>query len=115
MTDTAMSPRADASDPGQPPVSWRRRYLLVLTWAFMLLTAARLVAYAPTVIAIIRSADSRQHSLLTWLVWVGANLTMAAWLYEHNGHRCDKAVGVSLANAGACALTTGVILWYRWH
>lgn len=51
MTDTAMSPRADASDPGQPPVSWRRRYLLVLTWAFMLLTAARLVAYAPTVIA----------------------------------------------------------------
>ena len=38
---------------------------------------------------------------------------MAAWLYEHNGHRMDKAIGVSLANAAACLLTTGVILWFR--
>ena len=38
---------------------------------------------------------------------------MAAWLYEHNGQRMDKAIGVSLANAAACGLTTAVILWFR--
>ena len=59
----------------------------------MLLTAARLVAYAPTVWAIVLSGDSSQHPLWTWLTWVGANATMAAWLYEHNGQRVDKAVG----------------------
>ena len=79
----------------------------------MLLTAARLIAYSPTVFAIIRSGDSRQHSLWTWAIWVGANLTMAAWLYENNGQRVDKAIGVSLANAAACALTSVVILWFR--
>jgi hypothetical protein len=79
----------------------------------MLLTAARLLAYSPTVLAIIESGDSRQHSLWTWLIWVGANLTMAAWMYEHNAQCVDKAIGVSLANAAACGLTSAVILWYR--
>ena len=92
---------------------WRRWYLRVLTWAFLLLTGARLAAYMPTVWAILQTRDSRQHSLWTWLTWVGANLTMAAWLYEHNGQRMDKAIGVSLANAAACGLTTAVILWFR--
>ena len=79
----------------------------------LLLTGARLAAYMPTVWAILQTRDSRQHSLWTWLTWVGANLTMAAWLYEHNGQRMDKAIGVSLANAAACGLTTAVILWFR--
>ena len=92
---------------------WRRWYLRVLTWAFLLLTGARLAAYMPTVWAILQTRDSRQYSLWTWLTWVGANLTMAAWLYEHNGQRMDKAIGVSLANAAACGLTTAVILWFR--
>ncbi|MFT3777288.1 MAG: hypothetical protein QM772_03235 [Ottowia sp.] len=94
-------------------IGWRAWYLRGLTWAFMLFTTARLVAYAPTVWAIVLSRDSSQHSLWTWLTWVGANVTMAAWLYEHNGQRLDKAIGVSLANAAACLLTTVVILWYR--
>ena len=92
---------------------WRAWYLSALTWAFMLLTGACLIAYLPTVLAIVQTRDSRQHSLWTWLIWVGANLTMAAWLYEHNGQRVDKAIGVSLANAAACGLTTAVILWFR--
>ena len=92
---------------------WRAWYLSALTWAFMLLTGARLIAYLPTVLAIVQTRDSRQHSLWTWLIWVGANLTMAARLYEHNGQRIDKAIGVSLANAAACGLTCGVILWFR--
>ncbi|WP_157667420.1 hypothetical protein [Comamonas serinivorans] len=96
-----------------PPSTWRQTYLRVLTWAFMLLTGARLAAYAPTVLAILQTRDSHQHSLWTWLIWVGANATMAAWLYEQNGHRIDKAIGVSLANAAACLLTSGVIVWFR--
>ncbi|QIL72998.1 hypothetical protein G7048_23190 [Diaphorobacter sp. HDW4B] len=92
---------------------WRQWYLRCLTWAFMLLTAARLVAYMPTVVSIVQSRNSQQHSLWTWLIWVGANLTMAAWLYEHNGQQMDKAIGVSLANATACAFTAVVILWFR--
>ncbi len=99
--------------PHAPSAPWRAWYLRALTWAFMLLTAARLIAYMPTVLSIIHSRDSQQHSLWTWLIWVGANLTMAAWLYEHNGQRVDKAIGVSLANAAACGFTTLVILWYR--
>lgn len=42
---------------------WRRWYLRGLTWAFMLLTAARLIAYSPTLLAIVKSRDSHQHSL----------------------------------------------------
>lgn len=93
--------------------AWRAGYLRALTCVFMLLTIARLLAYAPTVLAIVHSRDSRQHSLWTWLIWVGANITMAAWLYENNGQRLDKAVTVSLANAAACLLTCAVILWFR--
>ena len=93
--------------------AWRHWYLRCLTWAFMLLTGARLIAYMPTVVSIVHSRNSQQHSLWTWLIWVGANLTMAAWLYEHNGQQMDKAIGVSLANVTACALTTVVILWFR--
>ena len=73
----------------------------------------RLVAYLPTVWAILQSRDSRQHSLWTWLIWLGAHLTMAAWMYEHDSQRVDAAIGVSLANAAACGLTTAVILWFR--
>ena len=118
--NTVSTPAHTAPD-GAPPsatarwraLPWRTWYLRGLTWAFMLLTAARLLAYSPTVFAIIESRDSHQHSLWTWLIWVGANLTMAAWLYEHNGQRMDKAIGVSLANAAACGLTSAVIVWFR--
>ena len=110
--DAAPSASAPAADPLHRR-RWRAWYLRVLTWAFMLLTGARLLAYSLTVFAIIESRDSHQHSLWTWLIWVGANLTMAAWMYEHNGQRMDKAIGVSLANAAACGLTSVVIVWFR--
>ena len=92
---------------------WRAWYLRGLTWAFMVLTTARLLAYTPTVLAILQTRDSRQHSLWTWLIWVGANLTMALWMYENNGHQMDKAIGVWLANAVACGATAAVIVWFR--
>ena len=109
-TATTRLPPSSAA-PAAP--RWRAWYLRGLTWAFWVLTTARLLAYTPTVLAILQTRDSRQHSLWTWLIWVGANLTMAAWLYEHNGQQMDKAIGVSLANATACAFTAAVILWFR--
>ena len=118
-------PEAPAPAPPLPPPSpapvyapsprsrGRSAYVTVLTWAFVLFTTARLLAYAPTVLAIVQTRDSSQHSLWTWLTWLGANTTMAAWLYEHNGQRLDKAIGVNLSNAAACGFTTIVILWFR--
>jgi len=88
-------------------------YLLVLTWTFTAFNSIRVLGYLPTVFAIIASADSSQHSLWTWLTWLGANGTMAAWLYEHNGRRVSKAVVVNIGNTTMCLLTTLVILWYR--
>ena len=108
------SPAAPIAPPQlQPRSPLRRLYFAALTWAFMLFTTARLLAYAPTVMAILHTRDSSQHSLWTWLTWFGANLTMAAWLYEHNGQRFDKAIGVSLSNAAACGFTALVILYFR--
>jgi hypothetical protein len=64
-------------------------YLSVLTWLFTLFNSVRVLAYLPTLVAIFTSGDSSQHSLLTWVTWVGANATMAAWLYEHNGRHLN--------------------------
>ena len=112
-TGTAMTSPVEHRRPEGAVTPGRRLYLRMLTWAFTLFSSIRLVAYVPTLWAIHASGDSSQHSLLTWVTWAGANLTMAAWLYEHNGQQMDKAIGVSLANATACALTAVVILWFR--
>jgi hypothetical protein len=100
--------RADLSAPRT-----RRIYLAVLTWSFTLFSSVRVVAYLPTLWAIHQSGDSTQHSLWTWFTWFGANLTMAAWLHEHNGGRIDRAVAVSLCNAAMCAATLVLIAMHR--
>ena len=91
----------------------RSLYLLALTWAFTLFNTVRVFAYLPTLWAIHASADSSQHSLWTWLTWLGANVTMAAWLYEHNGGRVNRAVLVNIGNSGMCVATVAVIVFYR--
>lgn len=95
------------------PARSRTVYLNVLTWAFTLFSALRVACYLPTLWAIIASGDSSQHSLWTWGTWVGANLTMAAWLYEQDRQRLTRATIVSLGNAAMCAATLTVILAYR--
>jgi hypothetical protein len=85
----------------------------VLTWAFSLLNSLRTLSYLPTIWAIQTSGDSSQHSLWTWCTWLGANLTMAAWLYEQNGQHVGRAVLVNLSNAAMCALTVAVIATHR--
>jgi len=88
-------------------------YLKALDWAFAAFNSTRLITYLPTMWAIHTSADSSQHSLLTWLAWSGANASMAAWLYENNGRRCNKAVAINIGNALMCLATTALVCWYR--
>lgn len=89
-------------------------YLRLLTWAFTLFNSVRVLAYLPTLWAIQASADASQHSLWTWLIWVGANATMAAWLYENNGRRMNRAIAVSIGNTGMCMAAVLLIATYRW-
>lgn len=97
----------------RPALFTRERYRFVLTWAFTLFSSVRVLSYLPTLWSIHEARDSSQHSLLTWCTWLGANLTMAAWLHEHNGARFNRAVWVNLANAAMCALTVALIVAYR--
>ena len=96
------------------PRTGRERYVTVLTWAFTLLNSRRVLAYLPTLWAPARSGDASQHSLLTWLVWFGANTTMALWLYEQQARRWSRAAMVNVGNAFMCALIAGVIVALPW-
>ena len=95
------------------PITPRALYLTVLTWTFTAFNSIRVLGYLPTVLAIMASGDSSQHSVLTWITWLGANGTMAAWLYEQNSQRLSKAVMVNIGNTTMCLITTVVIIWYR--
>jgi hypothetical protein len=113
------------SQGGQPDAGGARRsaaasqgrvrgaYLTGLTWAFTLFSSLRVFSYLPTLWAIVETADSSQHSLWTWGTWLGANLTMAAWLFEQQGQRFSRAVVVNLGNAAMCAATITVIVAVR--
>jgi hypothetical protein len=94
-------------------MSARAAYLQALTWAFTLFSSARLFCYLPTMLAIHAGGDSSQHSLWTWCTWLGANATMAAWLYEQQGQRRSGAMWVSCANALMCAVTVALIVAHR--
>jgi hypothetical protein len=103
VIDSAVQPRP-------APV---RPSMALLAWAFTLFNSVRVLSYLPTMWAIYLSADSAQHSLWTWGTWLGANATMAAWLYEQHGRVLDRVVWVNLANAAMCAATMALIAVYR--
>ena len=118
MTHTAtlspMTSQTPADGPARvPQPAPRSTYLAVLTWAFTLFNSVRTLAYLPTMWSIWASGDSSQHSLWTWCTWLGANATMAAWLYEHNGQRINRAVMVNIGNATMCAATVVLITAHR--
>lgn len=108
MTDSLFDTRTAPSAPAA-----RGWYLELLALAFALFNSARLLSYLPTLWAIQASGDSSQHSLWTWGCWFGANLTMAAWLYEHNGRHGDRVVALNAGNALMCAATIVLIVFYR--
>jgi hypothetical protein len=109
---------APGAAPGQVPAALPTRqrglYLQCLTWSFTLFNTARLFCYLPTIWAIHISGDSSQHSLWTWGTFLGANATMAAWLYEKDERRVTRAMLVNVSNAAMCAATVTLILAARW-
>lgn len=108
MASTVAPLRAPAM-----PIDPRAAYLAMLGGLFALFNTARVLAYGPTIWAVASSGDSSQHSLWTWLTFLGSNATMAAWLWEQNGRRCNRAIVVSLGNALMCLAIVGVIVWTR--
>lgn len=63
--------------------------------------------------AVLASGDSNQHSLWTWLTFLGSNATMAAWLWEHDGRHWNRAIVTSAGNSLMCAAIVAVIVWTR--
>ena len=111
----SASPVSALPAPAGARGAFRAAYLRLLGWFFTLFGTARVLAYLPTLLAIHASGHSNQHSLWTWGIWAGANLTMAAWLYENGGQRVNRAVLVSACNAAMCGATILLIAWQRWY
>jgi len=63
--------------------------------------------------AVAGSGDATGQSIITWLTWLGANGTMALWLYEQGGRQVSKAIGVNLCNAVMCGATAVLILAHK--
>jgi len=96
------------------PARRRARYLVVLGALFALFSSARVIAYLPTIWAVLASGDSSQHSLWTWFTFFGGNATMVVWLWENNGRRGNAAIAASGGNALMCLAIIAVIAWTRW-
>lgn len=97
-----------------PSLATPGRSVSLLSGAFALFNGLRIVAYLPTLAAIQSSGHADQHSLFTWLTFLGANLTMALWLHEQNGGRVNRAVAVNAFNALMCGAIAASIAWLRW-
>lgn len=95
------------------PSTWRAAYLRLLGIAFALFSSVRILTYVPTIWAMQMSQNSDQYSLLTWISWVGANGTMAAWVYESNGHKLDPVCLLNIGNTLMCSATCLAIVYYR--
>jgi hypothetical protein len=91
----------------------RKAYLRLLAIAFTFFSSVRILTYVPTIWAIQVSQSSDQYSLFTWISWVGANGTMAAWAYESNGQKFDPVCIVNIGNALMCFATSIAIVYYR--
>lgn len=95
-----------------PAPAGQRSALLVLAFTFF--NSTRVFSYLPTLWAIYASGDSSQHSLWTWLSWLGANLTMVAWLHDRRTGGFSGPALVNLANAAMCFAMVLLICWCRW-
>lgn len=99
--------------PAKPPACVRGSYLGALGALFTLFNSARVLGYLPTIWAVMATGDSSAHSLWTWFAFFGANWTMAAWLWEHNGRRGNAAIAASGGNALMCLAMIAAIAWTR--
>lgn len=102
-----------ARAPSRAQTITHSRYLTALGALFAFFSSARVLAYLPTIWAVVASGDSSQHSLVTWLTFFGGNSTMAVWLWEHNGRRCNAAIAASGGNSLMCLAIIAVVIWTR--
>jgi hypothetical protein len=100
-------------DSGPNPGAPRKMYLAVLAGLFTFFNAARVMAYLPTIWLVAASGDSSNHSLWTWAVFLGSNVTMTLWIWEQGGRRCNRIVAVSASNSLMCLGIIAVIVWAR--
>ena len=81
--------------------------------AFALLNSLRIVVPLPTLAAIRASGHVDQHPLVTWLTFIGTNLTMALWLHERNGLRMNRAIATNTFSALMCGDIVTSVGWLR--
>jgi len=105
------APKPPCTNAAQPRAA--SLYQTVLNACFALFSTTRLLTYMPTFWAIQQSANSSQHSLITWAAWVCSNAVMAAWLYENNGRRVNRAIAVTAGNSLMCMVACALIVWFR--
>jgi hypothetical protein len=105
------TPSNDPDRTGSP--TWRNAYVRLLAIAFTFFNSVRLLTYVPTIWAIQMSQSSDQYSLFTWISWVGANGTMAAWVYENNGQKLDPVCLLNMGNTLMCLATCIAIAYCR--
>lgn len=106
-----MQPDATAAGPSFRMS--RSTYLATLGALFALFNSVRMLAYLPTIWAVAASGDSSQHSVWTWLTFLGGNATMAVWLWEQNHRHVTGPALASAGNALMCAAIVTVIAWTR--
>ena len=87
-------------------------YRVILDHQFVGFNSARVLAYVLTVWVVASSGGSCQHTLWTWLIFLGGNATLfPPW--EQNGRRVKRAIATSAANAVMCTGVARDIAWTR--
>jgi len=107
-----MPNKASTTAPPSTPAA-EHRATGFLVWTFTIFNFLRIVAYLPTIEAILVTGESDQHSLLTWVIFFGANVTMCCWLYEEAGRRLNQAGLTNCGNAFMCGVICLLITWTR--
>lgn len=90
-------------------------YDLVLTAAFVGFNTFRVVTYLPTIAKLRRLRSAREHSVLTWVAWCLANVTMALKIQHETGDWLSSMVLLNMGNAVMCVVVTWHICLYQWQ
>lgn len=107
-----LNKTSTTAPPATPPASGNCGTSLLI-WTFTIFNFLRILAYLPTIEAILVTGESDQHSLVTWLIFFGANVTMCCWLYEEAGRRFNQAGLTNCGNALMCGVICLLIVWTR--